>query len=109
MSRQIITCDSCGQERELSGRGWCAPCWKRWDYAGRPDTGPPPRRIGRWEEYLELTREQHYTPANAAARMGICRRTAERHEARLRAMGIPPVIYQSGQLGTLPAIERAVA
>lgn len=23
-------------------RGWCKPCWARWDRAGRPPEGPPP-------------------------------------------------------------------
>jgi hypothetical protein len=101
MSFRIITCDSCGQEKEHQAHGWCDPCWKRWDYAGRPDTGPPPRQYGRWEEYLELTREHGYNLTNAASRMGISVRTAQRHEARLRKAGVPPIAYESSRVGVL--------
>jgi transposase-like protein len=98
---RIITCDSCGEEKEHHAHGWCVSCWKRWDYSGRPDTGPPPRQYGRWEEYLELTREQGYSLRNAAARMGITKRTAQRYEARLRQEGVPPIAYESSQIGVL--------
>lgn len=115
MSRRIIDCDSCGQEKEQGGYGWCEACRKRWAHAGRPEAGPPPTRYGRYGEYFELTREQHYTLANAAARMRISHRTAQRYEARLRKEGVPPVTYESGQLGVLairpfsPQHEMAVA
>jgi hypothetical protein len=99
MSRRIIFCDSCGNTGGHRGYGWCTACYFRWDRAGRPDAGPPPRRNGRYEEYAELTRDQHYTLRNAAARMGVSTRTAERYEARLRADGWPPVTYQSGRYG----------
>jgi hypothetical protein len=95
MSARIIECDSCGEASPHRSHELCRACFNRWDRAGRPDTGPPPRRTGRWEEYRELTREQNYTLKNAAARMRISTRTAERHEARLRAMGIPPVACQA--------------
>lgn len=101
MSTPIIFCDSCGNTAPRGGFDWCIPCYNRWARAGRPDTGPPPRRNGRYEEYAELTREQHYTLRNAAARMGISERTAWRYEARLRAAGIPPATYQSGRVGAL--------
>ena len=101
MSLRVIECDSCGQEKEHWGHGWCHACWNLWDRAGRPDTGPPPKRYGRYGEYFELTREHHYTLANAAARMGVSHRTAQRYEARLRKEGVPPVTYESGRFGVL--------
>jgi hypothetical protein len=101
VSRRTITCDRCGQNKPHHARGWCHACWDRWDRAGRPDTGPPPRRTGRWEEYYELTREQHYTLENAAARMRISLRTAQRHETRLRKQGAAPAAYESGRYGVL--------
>lgn len=94
---RVITCDSCGEEKEHHARGWCASCWKRWDYSGRPESGPPPRKNGRWEEYAELTREQHYTLREAAIRMGISHRTAQRYEAWLLEAGVPKPAYQHGQ------------
>lgn len=86
-SRRVAECDSCGHAKPIDAFGWCKPCYKRWDRAGRPDSGPPPRRVGRVDEYFELTREQYYTLPNAAARMGISERTAWRYEARIRAAG----------------------
>ena len=100
MTARIIECDSCGEEKPHQAHGWCDPCWKRWIYFGRPDSGPPPRRTGRWEEYAELTREHGYSLKNAAARMGISERTAQRHEARLRAEGVP-LINETSRLGVL--------
>jgi hypothetical protein len=96
-----IECDSCGRHRPHKGRDWCGACHSRWLRADCPDTGPPPPRNGRYEEYYELTREQHYTLANAAARMGICERTAYRYEARIAKAGTGRSTYQSGRLGVL--------
>lgn len=108
MSGRIITCDSCGERKHHHGYGWCGACWKLWDRAGRPAAGPPPRRTGRVGEYLELTREQGYTLADAAARMNISHRTAQRHEARLRKEGVPPLnTVRFGVLATRPAVFTA--
>jgi hypothetical protein len=95
------TCDSCGHEKEHNRQQWCPTCRNRWDRAGRPAGGPPPRRTGRWEEYAELTREQGYTLTNAAARMGVSHRTAQRYEAWLRDAGVPAPTYESGRFGVL--------
>jgi hypothetical protein len=117
MSRRIIECDSCGRKKEHQAHGWCKACWGRWERGGRPAAGPPPSRYGRREEYFELTRDQNYTLKNAAARMGISPRTAQRFEARLRSEGVPPLANEHGQLGVLvtrpmafsPQHEMAVA
>ena len=34
-------CRADGCDRQAKARGLCMRCWKRWDYAGRPDTPPP--------------------------------------------------------------------
>ncbi|MCO6011449.1 hypothetical protein NE236_41520 [Actinoallomurus purpureus] len=109
MSRRIIFCDRCGNEGQHGGYTWCRACHSRWERAGRPASGPPPKRNGRVGEYAELTRDQHYTLVNAAARMGISERTAWRYEARLRAAGIPPATYQSGRLGVHATAHAAAA
>lgn len=36
-------CANCGVTRPVIGHGWCRPCYNRWIYAGKPDTGPPDR------------------------------------------------------------------
>jgi hypothetical protein len=109
MNGQIITCDSCGKDKErYRNWPWDRACWNRWDRAGRPDTGPPPRRTGRYGEYFELTREQGYTLENAAARMEISIRTAQRHEARLRREGVPPITYESSARSFF-AVSRTAA
>lgn len=109
MKRRIITCDSCGHNRERGGYKWCRTCYTRWDRAGRPAAGPPPVRNGRYDEYRELTRDHHYTRENAVARMGISLRTAERYEARLAAAGVPAATYQSGRFGVLATRPGALA
>jgi len=92
------TCLACPASRPVSAwrhgwRGpWCRNCAERWLYAGRPASGPPPsrqqvggRRDGRLEDYAEL-RSWGETLECAAIRLGVCRRTAERYEAALRAV-----------------------
>jgi DNA-binding XRE family transcriptional regulator len=78
-----VVCAPCGRLRRPYGRGWCRACFRRWARAGRPASGPPPSRSGRWEEYEELTREMGHTPRQAAERMGITDRTARRYETRI--------------------------
>jgi hypothetical protein len=102
VSGEVITCDSCGRDKvRYRNSPWDHACWKRWDRAGRPDTGPPPRRTGRYGEFFELTREQHYSLENAAARMRVSVRTARRYEARLRREGAQPITFESSRLGVL--------
>jgi hypothetical protein len=101
MNRRIITCDRCGYNKPHHARGWCHACWDRWDRAGQPPEGPPPRRTGRYGEYFELTREHHYSLKNAAARMGVSERTAQRYETRLKQEGAAPATYECGRYGVL--------
>lgn len=96
-------CGSCGEEYtyrppcECRGvnyngwRGWCPRCYNRWLDHHKPASGPPPPRQGagggphpgRFEDYEWLRRDQHHSPAEAALRLGVTRRTAQRYEARL--------------------------
>jgi hypothetical protein len=99
MSRhgRLITCVSCQRLAKNYSRERCRACARADAYAAanpcdRP--GPHGRGVpkgavvlaGRIEDYVELTREQCYTLENAAARMGISVRTAQRYEARVREM-----------------------
>jgi hypothetical protein len=85
----------CGQEpgrwRDGARCGYCRRCYKRWLDNGFPASGPPaPRhapggwgtRAGRVEDYLEL-RSWGFSPAAAALRLGVTRRTIERYDADL--------------------------
>jgi hypothetical protein len=86
----------CGCGREATGRtGLTTSCRQRWYQAGRPDDFPPPRwtwtgtwagrgtREDRIDEYAEL-RSWGLSRAEAAVRLGLCRRTIERYESHLR-------------------------
>lgn len=79
----LVECSHCRMVAEHEAHGWCHACYLLWTRAGRPDGGPPPRRNGRYEEYRALTRDQHCTRREAAERMGISYRTAERYETRI--------------------------
>jgi hypothetical protein len=48
--RPIIICAACGETREHRAHGWCQPCYRRWNYRGRPVGGPPPLRRMRHED-----------------------------------------------------------
>ena len=71
-------------------RGWCPPCYRRWCDHGKPASGPPTPRQGagggphpgRIEDYADL-RSWGLTLAEAALRLGVTKRTAQRYEARL--------------------------
>lgn len=39
--RPFTTCTACGEERPHAAHGWCSPCYRRWNYRGRPESGPP--------------------------------------------------------------------
>lgn len=43
--RPTIVCAACGETREHRAHGWCQPCYRRWNYRGRPADGPPPVRL----------------------------------------------------------------
>lgn len=79
-------CSHCGKRPRAHRNGLCKICYNRWVYYGRPEDGPPPpyaAKLARMEDYAFL-RAQGKTRVEAAERMGICRRTAERYEAQLR-------------------------
>ena len=92
-------CHGCGAPRPADAwaKGWrgpyCNPCDHRWLYHGRPEGGPPPprhaspgSRAGRLEDYAEL-RAQGKTLLEAAKRVGVSKRTAEKYQAALRRTG----------------------
>jgi hypothetical protein len=106
---QIIDCAACRRRRPHYSRNWCSPCYQRWWRAGMPAGGPPParplstkrlaavrtaaalaraarttRRKGRIEDYSWLLRDQGATRVEAAARVGVSIRTAQRYDAYLR-------------------------
>lgn len=69
------------------GYGWCTACYWRWRRAGRPVAGPPdPRpeiyRLAR-EEFAWLIKTGE-SPAEAARRVDISPRTAEKWARELR-------------------------
>ena len=97
-SSRTVRCTCCGRFGRHKAHDWCIACYQRWNRAGQPDTGPPPRAqdpiaaaaAGRRaakeagiEDYLELlswgeTREQ------AAARLGVCMETTRRYDRAVR-------------------------
>lgn len=50
--RPTIVCAACGETREHRAHGWCQPCYRRWNYRGRPASGPPPLRRMRHEDVV---------------------------------------------------------
>ena len=69
--------------------GWCPRCYRRWLDHGRPAGPPPPRPPaayggGLCDEYAFM-RSWGMTLGDAAARLGVTKRTAARYEARLAA------------------------
>jgi len=83
---RITECGACGETRGHYARGWCRPCWIRWNRAGQPEAGPPPvKHEGRREEYWELTRVQHLSREEAARRLGMSDRNARRYETYFKA------------------------
>ena len=95
--RRMICCGSCGKRRPHRGHGKCGPCYRSsyhaqnspWKTPGAHGRGVQKGAMvlaGRIEDFFELTRDQGYTLANAAARMQISERTAWRYEARIRAV-----------------------
>ncbi len=87
----------CRREADRWGMGFTLSCYQRWSRSGRPEVFGPPRwtwglgvRAGRLEDYAELRREHGLSIAQAALRLGVCRRTADRYEAELRSRGLSP-------------------
>jgi hypothetical protein len=84
----VVICSNCGRENQPhAGHGWCSRCYSRWRHAGRPADGPPSSGpAARREDYYWLRDEQGLTIGQAAERVGICHRTAQRYEARRKAV-----------------------
>jgi len=85
------TCPATVKPRRAGCRhGLCPNCYLRWRNAGFPEAGPPaPLRpwgrtlAARLEDFTELLSWGVALP-DAARRVGVSLRTAERYEARLR-------------------------
>lgn len=103
--RRTADCQCCGKRRKHYGNNLCGACHSRWLSHGKPAVCPPPAkeartftleeqrlaremrmaaRLARIKDYMWLTRGQRYTLQNAAVRMGVCERTAQRYEAAIK-------------------------
>lgn len=55
----MITCNACGEKATNAGHGWCNACYGRWRAAGKPESGPPPRRgHGRRDSNDQIARKR---------------------------------------------------
>lgn len=79
------------------GHGWATACYRRWERAGKPDTGPPPPKppaavsrpgtraaVAQRMERFTALRTQGLTVAAIAAEMGMPLRAAEHYAAKFR-------------------------
>jgi len=76
----------CGRPAAYPRLRLAESCYRRWRYHGCPAEIPPSRAsaAGRVEDYAEL-RAAGFTQEQAAWRLGVSRRTADRYARRLRA------------------------
>jgi hypothetical protein len=98
-TKRIICACKCGQPGTYAAHDWIYPCYKRWLRAGRPAEGPPAPRVApaaayapvrahalaRLEDYVWLREELRLSLDQAAVRLHVSRRTAERYESARRA------------------------
>lgn len=78
---RVAECADCGRVMTILQRGLCAACRKRHRKAGTiGEFGQD--RAGRLAEYAAL--RPGLSVAEAAAQVGVAKRTAERYEAELR-------------------------
>ncbi|MBA9003759.1 hypothetical protein [Thermomonospora cellulosilytica] len=107
--RPTITCRCCGKTGQHGAHGWIRSCYERWLKAGRPQEGPPPPmpleeirarsvqarrpcgpKAARMDDFVtvRLTRRREngepISIAEAAAAVGVSKRTAERYAAALK-------------------------
>jgi hypothetical protein len=95
---RVTICRCCRRLAPHKAFGWCIACYQRWNRAGRPSSGPPPRaqdpiaaaeagrraaKAARMEDYQDL-RSWDVRRDVAAARIGVSVRTVERYERDLR-------------------------
>lgn len=45
MRTRVKPCAACGETKTIRARGWCSACYSRWLAHGKPESGPPPRRV----------------------------------------------------------------
>ena len=85
-NRPEILCACCHNFGTHKARNLCTHCYDRHENAGTLHHHPPLRAWvatrGRVDDYAHLRRA--LTIQDAAARLGVAKRTAERYEARLR-------------------------
>lgn len=102
----MTPCKCCRRTRRHYAHGWCKSCYVRWHRAAKPRTGPTPlstarqrsarvsnatkanaanrRRFTERREEYDWLRYADEIPEQAAARVGVGRRTAFRYEAARR-------------------------
>lgn len=84
----VAECARCGRVRPLLGRGLCNPCrWMSRRNGTILDYGYV--KADRVADYARL-RGLGYELEDAAVRVGVSKRTAERYEAQLRDAGMAP-------------------
>ena len=81
--RTIGACASCHRSGEIVARGLCSSCRGRFR-RDKTITEWGRTRADRVEDYAWLTRECGEPLPAAAARVGVCERTAWRYEKQLR-------------------------
>ncbi|GAA2990404.1 hypothetical protein GCM10017559_08020 [Streptosporangium longisporum] len=91
MGRRQIICACCGHPGPYGANNWVKTCTNRWRLAGRPNTGPPPRREPRAEpstspaqrraEYAALA-DLGRSTTSIAWELSVSTRTVERYAAR---------------------------
>lgn len=83
-----VSCACCGEIGPHNGRSLRKTCYLRHFHAGTLDNYPPLGEtltcLWRRQNYAEL-RERGKSLREAAERLGVHQRTAERYEARLKA------------------------
>lgn len=99
---KVGECASCGEERELPCRDWCPSCYRAWHRAGKPESGPPPRRwthdrAGRMEDLLVLLRGGETDTAALAERIGVSPSTVRSYLADMRLAGVAVAIQAQHQ------------
>ena len=85
----VAECACCEQVLPILARGLCSRCrsWHR-THGTIDDYGYT--KADRLADYVRLRDSGWYDVGQAAARIGVSRRTAERYEAELRVAGLAP-------------------
>jgi hypothetical protein len=92
-NRPEILCACCRKFGTHKARNLCTTCYDRHENAGTLHHHPLlhawATTRGRVDDYTHLRHTHDLSIGDAAARLGIHKRTAERYEARLRARAVP--------------------